>query len=783
MLKSRLKNILTDRGLVITLLLTIFCMFFFLGKLLVHPNEIYFKASDDGIQAYYGALYHVKYDAAYWQFQGMNYPYGEQVFFTGCQPLVANAIKLISTVVDISNYTVGIINMIMLLSIALCPLFLYLIFKHLKLPLVFAAVAAVAITFLSPQFIRMGGHYSLTYQFAIPLFLLLLLKFYESPSVKKSIVISILMFFMAGTQFYFFGFFAIISFVYWLFLFFQTNSIYVETYWEKTKFCAKHIFIQLVLPFLLVQSLMLLGDSAQDRTQQPWGYLNYFTNLAGIFFPLDKPPYTDFLLKFVKPEYPPSMEGFSYVGLVATLSFILLILISVKQLLFLKFKRIFVPTDNRILNAFFWASIIALLLAFAYPFRIQGHERWLSYAGPLKQLRAIGRFAWLFYYVINIIAFYKISQWVEDKKSVFKNSILFVALFIVSVDAYYTANEKQNLFNNKIAILEDTKNLLPENEWLTKINTNDYQAIIGLPYFHVGSENIWIAYGVGVVEEVFITSLKTGLPTTMVFLSRTSLGQTYKNIQMIKEPYRKLDIIRDFKNDKPFLVLAKESELNENEKRLLNKCKKILSTPTFNVYELQVSALNSLSENLYENTLIQKNEQKTFPFDGFEYTDSVKTFIHNGFEDKANKKSFMGTGCYEGKLKDYNVVFNDTIPNFKNEQDYTVSFWLDNYTEDMYPRTTCVMEGLDSAGSYNRFEFPMWYQMKIIDGTHALIENKIKLRNKKDHLAITIWHYDIDDSKKLFRIDELFIRPTKDTIYKVKDQHSIMCNNRIYLAK
>jgi hypothetical protein len=783
MLKSRLKNILTDRGLVLTILLTVFCMFFFLGKLLVHPNEIYFKASDDGIQAYYGALYHVKYDAAYWQFQGMNYPYGEQVFFTGCQPLIANAIKLISTVVDISNYTVGIINMIMLLSIALCPIFLYLIFKHLKLPPIFAAVAAVAITFLSPQFIRMGGHYSLTYQFAIPLFLLLLLKFYESPSIKKSVVISVLMFFMAGTQFYFFGFFAIISFAYWLFLFFQTNSLFTESYLEKIKFCAKHIFIQLILPFLLVQCLMLLGDSAQDRTQQPWGYLNYFTNLAGVFFPLDKPPYTDFLLKFIKPEYPPSMEGYSYVGLVATLSFVLLILISVKQLLFLKFKKVFVPTSNSVLNVFFWASIIALLLAFAYPFRIQGHERWLSYAGPLKQLRAIGRFAWLFYYVINIIAFYKISQWVEDKKPVFKNVILFIALLIVSVDAYYTANDKQNLFNNKIAKLDDAKNSSPKNKWLTEINTNDYQAIIGLPDFHIGSENIWITSASEMMGDVFITSLQTGLPTTMVFLSRTSLGQTYKNIQMIKEPYRKLEIIKDFKNNKPFLVLAREAELNENEKNLLSKCKKIKSTPSFNVYELQVAALKSISDNLYTETVSQMNKQKTFLIDGFEYTDSVKTFIHQGFDEQLNQNSFVGTGCYEGKLKDYNFVFNDTLPNFKNEQEYTVSFWLDNYTEDMYPRTTCLMKGLDSAGSYNTFEFPMWYGMKIIDGNRALIENKIKLRNKKDHLAITIWHYDIADNKKMFRLDELFIRPSKDTIYKVTEGQSIMCNNRIYLAK
>lgn len=780
---KRLKNILTERGFLLTVVLAMCCMFFFLGKLIVHPNKIYFKPSDDGIQAYYGAIYHVKYDSSYWQSAGMNYPYGEQVFFTGCQPFITNTIKLISTVADISNYTLGILNVIMLLSIAICPFFLYLIFKHLKLPPFFAAVAAVAITFLSPQFIRLGGHYSLTYQFALPLFLLLLLKFYDSPSIKKSLLIGVFVFFMAGTQFYFFGFFAIISLVFWLFMFFRKNASITSTYRDKILLCLKHATVQLFAPFFLIQFLMYLIDDAQHRTNQPWGYLEYYTNLAGVFFPLNKPPYTDMLLKFIKPEYPPSMEGYSYVGLVATFVFIALILISVKQLLFFKFKTIFVPTDHGVLNAFFWASIFALLLAFAYPFRIHGYERWLSYSGPLKQLRAIGRFAWVFYYIINIIAFYKISQWIENKKPIWKNIILSIVLFIVCLDAYYTANNKQNLFNNKIAALEDTKNLLPENRWLSQINTNHYQAIIGLPYFHVGSENIWLAPVSEIVKDVFITSLKTGLPTTMVFLSRTSLEQTYKNIQLIKEPYRKPEIVNDFKNQKPFLVLVRESELNENDRQLLDKCKKIMNTPAFNVYELEVQTLNSMADNLYENALMKKNTQKTFAIEGFSYTDSVKTFIYKGFEEKVNKNSFMGMGCYEGKLKDYNVLFNDTLQNFKTEQEYTVSFWLDNYTEDLYPRTTCVMECIDSAGSYNRFEFPMWYNLKIINGNHALIENKIKIKNKKDHLVITIWHYDIADSKKTLRLDELLIKPTKDTIYKVNDGQSIMCNNRTYLNK
>ena len=184
MIFKRIKNVVFERGFLLTLSLSIFFLVWGYGKLLEYPNSKYFGANGDGLQAYYGAVYHVKHDPTYWRSQGMNYPYGEQVFFTGGQPLVANVIKLVSHVIDISDYTVAILNLIMLFSIVLSALCIYLIFKQLKLPWIYSAMVAVAIAFLSPQTERLGGHYSLTYQFAIPLFILALMKFYENPSTK-----------------------------------------------------------------------------------------------------------------------------------------------------------------------------------------------------------------------------------------------------------------------------------------------------------------------------------------------------------------------------------------------------------------------------------------------------------------------------------------------------------------------------------------------------------------------------------------------------------------------
>ena len=774
---NRLKNTFTERGFLLTSVLAMCCMIFFFGKLLQNPNQVYFGATDDGIQAYYGAIYHVKYDTSYWHMNAMNYPYGEQVFFTGCQPFITNPIKLISEVIDISDYTLGILNCVMLFSVFFCALCLYLIFKHLRLPPLYAAVASVGITFLSPQIVRLACHYSLTYQFAIPLFLFLILKFHESPSLKKSILISLLVFFMAGTHFYFFGFFAVIAAAYWIYSFFS-KKITRQTF----QYSLLHSFIQIGVPFLLFQLITLFIESASDRTNNPWGYLTYISNLAGVFYPSGK-PYEKLFATFIKPELPYTMEGYAYIGFVASVVLLILIGIFLKRIITFRFKYAIQITDNTLLNVFFWASIAALILSFGYPFKTRGNEYLLQYVGLLKQMRGIARFAWAFYYIINIIAFYKIYQWMSDKSSILKKAVLSIAVLFICYDSYYMAKPVSSVLNNRIPRIEDTENVLPENKWLTGINIDDYQAIITLPYFHVGSENVWMIRASEIIGHVYITSMKTGLPTMSSVMSRTSLSQTYKNLPVILEPYRPLQILKDLKSKKPFLVLAIENELNSDEKELLSKCKKLAETALFNVYELPFEKLENNSKNLYSKAQEQLYKTETHLINDYIYTDSLKTFVYNQYNPKANLNK-TSENYYLGRILDYNLVFYDTLPNVTNEKEYTVSFWMDNFTEDLYPRTSCVLECIDSLGvSYNRTEFGMQTKIRTLDGDRALIEGVVNVKNSKDLFAITIWHYEIFDKEKMIKISNLLIRPSKDTLYKTNGTKSIIQNTREYLSE
>jgi len=390
-------------GFLITLFLSILLLYVFFGDLLKTPNEVFFAKSGDGLKSYYGTMYHIRYDTSYFRFQGMNYPYGESVFFTDNQPAIANLIKFVSeNITDISGYTVGIINLLMLLSIVLAAVFLYLIFSSLRLNFIYSSLISVIIAFLSPQIGRLGGHFSLSYVFMIPLLLYLLIRFYRKPCINTSIIIGLVSLFAGLTHLYYLGFYGLILVFFWGMILISEKNKTGNRYNQL-----KHIFIQLILPFLLIKILLLLTDQVGDRTSNPWGFLFYRAYPESVFLPVGK-PYGRFLHKIMTFRHI-DWEGYAYIGLIALAGFIIILKNIYSKIANKHYKDILAVSDNKILNIFFWASFVGLLYSFGLPFIIK-MEFLVDYIGPLKQMRGIARFSWIFFYVVNIVGFYIIWQ-------------------------------------------------------------------------------------------------------------------------------------------------------------------------------------------------------------------------------------------------------------------------------------------------------------------------------------------------------------------------------------
>ncbi len=727
------------KGILLTLVLSVAVLFLFFGPLLKNPNHVFFSPSGDGLKSYAGAIYHLEHDSTLYRANIMNYPYGEMVFFTDCQPMIVNSVKMLGNHgIDFRNDIVGIINLFMLFSIVLAAVFLCLIFLDLQVSWVFAAIASVGIAMLSPQIGRLGGHFALSHLMWLPMLIWLLMRFDRNKSFGISAAIGLLTFLAAGMHMYFFALFGFLFLFYWTFALTSSQFRFRDYRW------AVHLFIQFILPLILVQLIMGANDGITDRTTHPWGFTTYKANPASVLLPLHK-PYATFLMK-IEAFHHYDWEAFSYIGLVALIGFIAG---TVKLVRRVKQKQAWWEvSDNRLITIFFWASLASLLLSFGVPFTL-GLMFLLDYLGPIQQLRALARFAWLFYYLINILVFYGIFKLM--KRGIFMKILAVSALAFLLYDGYLNVSLYAPRLNNRVEELDDSDNVSPENAWVSSFSKNQYQAILPLPYFHVGSENVWLEPKCDILRQSFIVSLKSGLPSMGVMLSRTSLSQTYKSLALVCQPVSPYPILNDLPNKKPLLLMVDHcKDLSAPERNLVGHALLVWQGPKFAFYRLPVAQLDTIA---LAGEKAFACEMKAV-HDGT--ADSTRILYYNGFESTPAKDAFFGSGAYSGELKNWNRVLDTQIRNGMPGDSCELFFWVKGYETDLMARSVFefVQKNGDQTVDYKYDQFQHFYCS--LKDNWMRIRIPFVLKSVQDKIMLSIRNPELKHFQLL--VDEVLVR-------------------------
>lgn len=744
------------KGLLLTLTISVAVVFLFFGKIIQDSSNYYFSAKGDGFKAYYGAMYHLKHDTSSMRMNGMNYPFGEMVFFTGSQPLIVNAVKFISNnLVDISDNIVGIMNLLMIFSIVLAAIFLFLIFYELDVNWIYSSVVAVGICMLSPQLARFGGHFSLSWLFWIPLMIYLIIRFDKKPTFIKASVIGGITFFAGAMHMYFYGFF---GFIIGIYLFSQIFNVNRKFGLLKGLL---YFLLQYILPFIIFQIIILLNDPVTDRTAFPYGFWAYLGHPVGIFFPSGKPyafaPKILTVFKYI------SWESLAFIGITSLAGFCIGVFYFFRKVL--SRSNPLIVTDNFVLNVLFWASFAALLFSFGIPF-ILGLEGLVDELGPLRQLRALARFSWLFFYLLNIVVFYNIYNKMKDTSTSSKWKFIgLIALGFLFFDGYWNIYMNSRFIQNRKPEMEDKANLLPQNEWVNKINPSDYQAIIPLPYFHVGSENIWIESKHNMQEISMIASLKTGLPITGVQLSRTSISQTYKNYSLVTEPFEPLKIIKDLPNEKPFLLLFNRKHYpNKDEERLIKAAELIFQNENIELRKLPVNKLANLNKKYYSEIKDDFENAELFTYNEYLTTVTLPIFIHKNFNELKSEITYEGAGAVQYPAQLWKNILNDTINSVVGTK-LKVSFWMYDYKKDGYLRTVIelVQNNPETQKVNNYFYSDAHRHIKGFQGNWALIEFDIETKSKKESIKISLRNNTLKN--EILVLDELLVREKGIDLY------------------
>jgi hypothetical protein len=643
--------------------------------LFLHPNTTLLSIGGDGIKNYFTSLFYLKYNNGT-HFTGMNYPFGEHISFADAQPALVYAIKAITRIVPaLAAYHLALFNLFLLAGMVAGVVFTYLLLRQLGAHHPAAVAGALCIAFFSPQLLRAEAHYGLSYLFSFTGAWYLFLRAENNPNWRNTLMAVAFITFCGLLHMYL----AVLSV-----LFLAGYNLLKTVFAYKTEPAQLHAvrWIIAVLPVLFLQLYIRFTDYITDRPSTPWGFLTARTHLRHLIQPLPSD-----LLQSTTTPYRLYEEGFAYAGA----SVLLITGVLIVGTLFFRSKKLY---PRQVSVHFAYSALALLLLAMGIPFIF--HLEWLAdYTGPLRQFRALGRFSWAYYYVAATLTAVALSKWWQ--LSAGRQPRILYRSFIVGVFLLWFAETGWRLYrisdwdyhagrNYMLFMANDYGSLLRKNG----IAPHRFQAILPLPYHHIGSEKFaldnWPAPWYGMKA-----SLHTGLPGMQVMLSRTSYQQTTRLLQLTGDTLLQKEIPPHLAPNKPLLLLTyNNATLTKEEQRLVQMARFLCTDGEVQFYELPLQLFKNATNFEQWQRLAPAVVRQPFvaqyalPTGANDFTDAH--FI--------NKNS-------SGPV----VVFDSTLNLFQPGDTVQVSLWLlPDLQKDVLPILQATVRHNESIRA--RFEFP-----------------------------------------------------------------------------
>ena len=732
-------------------------VYYFFGSILFEPNSYFFEVGSDAIKSYYIPAYFIKYDHGI-RFSGMNYPFGEHVMYTDNQFPITYFLQFVEHhLFEVSGYTTAIVNYLMIFSFFPCAVFIFLILTELKVERWYAIFTSVVITFLSPQVLRMQGHFSLAYVFFIPMILYLLLKMLSaSKKVFIALATIVVITFFGLIHLYYL---AIIEAFLFCFVAFYCFLQHIRGLRYREN--ALYLLSAIIIPTMVVELFIFLTDPVSDRITTPWGFFVNYASRNSVF----KPPNWNYLKIFGENYGFP--EGYAYIGLAGLLMIVLFFIKIVRYLYRGQFKKILLPPLPDFLLISLYASVPVLLFAMAYPFR--WCPKLLDYIPVVRQFRSTGRFAWIFYYSFSIFAAYYFFILIRTLR--LRHLTIVSYLIFAGIITFWALDGFCNLrvVTNQYKPYRSASDYFSKESysyWLKNAGytPDQFQAVLSFPFFHVGSEKFWLDPSSSLIEATK-ASYDTGLPTFDSYLARTSLSQTLKEVQFASSTHIEKNILQYLKKDKPVLLIVAGGELSPSEKVIISKADSIYSNDYIKLYRLSVDSLRTDFKTILKNFLAKKD--LLFKKENYFTTDSLNRIII----DRMN--SDKDAGFLEGAVKKDSgdlELFAGHLTMLQDSEKFEISVWEKAFIET--------------------YDFPWLYYRQYDAGGKPVAEKIISPKSSEDvfkdwvRCSLTFTVLDKQNTVQFFlrgkkiEAGELLIRPvTADVYYQFQADSSFVFNN------
>ncbi len=586
------------RQLALLLILQGLLMLVGFNKIITAPEETVFKDDWDGVKNYYTYVWYVSQpdSVPYKLFTGMNYPYNEYFYYTDNTPIVAVAVRWVHlNVVDLSNYFMAIYHWVMFLSMWLSTLLLFLILRKLGLPALWVLLGSLMLAWLHPQILKFSfGCYNLAFTWAqLSVFygLLHLHGHMVKRTARKAVLWSLFLA-LAVTVSALCHLYYLPLLLLWIAFYLGVMVVYQlakrQVPWLPV---ASGLLIAGISAAVCFGMIMLTDEYYAHRltVNAGYGHRDWILNYKDLF----APNWFNSLQFIFHREYSGASEGHSYLGAAALYGW-LMVLISAAWNHYQRrqWPRLLPISQDKL----FWFAIGfgAISLTFiALSEHIEtSKDNYLTnylnifyYLRPhtdsITQFRALGRFVWPLFWVVNFMLL-----WYLAKRMATIPKIVVVVVFTLmgsdTVDMlrYYNIVYRANPFAE--TQLETTR------ETFSTINISSYQALLPIPYYHVGSDNYDITMDPERVwaRESMQLSMAWKMPLMATQLARTANYQAINLTGMFQTGTLAVDMV-ELMDSRPVLIIIKKS--------LTNPCATAEGVPS--TWAIDVCALPLVFEN------------------------------------------------------------------------------------------------------------------------------------------------------------------------------------------
>lgn len=741
-----------------------------LWYLISEPWHCITEPGGDGAKNIFSYLYHCMYGSGFIM-QGMNYPYGEHIVYTDGIPFLSvlqASMGNVSTgtALTVLWWSVGI-------SYVISAVFLGKTLRRFGVNAWLAILFGVIIAIMTPQWLRMRAHHALSFNFVIPMLFYWSVAYVADGKWKYWLWV-IIMGFVAGLIHPYFSGIILV----WILLYVTGYFILSKDPWPRKIWHSAPPMAAAVIAPGLVMLVVKLTDHVGGRPSAPYISNENYTRIMDVMSSYFSPFWKAAVDHAILPYASTGGEGFSYPGLVP-----LVVLLAVVPVAY--YRKRYLPalpdaTEGKqvpfMSPVWVFMALVALVLSAGIPFR-WGMEWLKNIFFIFKQFRSMGRFAWIFYYISAVYAVVMVCRWHAEMKSrgyaMWANVLFALVVFVWGYEVKGYVRSSRKLANLARYNYDQMFSVNEENwhDFLTAHGrkADQFQAVLGLKYFNVGTDKIWVGDPGWLIALCARASLQLHLPMIDEMAARSSWDIAKKQVKLVAGPYAAKPMLDDLNNNKPFLLMDYNlGPLDPDQSSLLNASDfigKFSDCRVYACYPDRIKRNDSIAEETARAAILYMS--------GDTCINCNSTWVVRHYDNHPNDSVLSGKGA---------------LPLIK-EKDSIVA------TLPLYIPTDSVL-----------YEFSCWFLLE--KGNYYSPDVELTLVNKtgKTLKQLTAWTTKSTDNRRMwFRtseyfyvprdcvsiicrlvnnprpayhaMDELQLRPAEGTIISLRDKNMIVNNH------